>query len=474
MDDVKQLLSSAKKLIDEIKGGIKTTLADPVIISWLASGRLDTLTDVCRILGVTKDIVAPSKELKPLAANIHTRLAALENDVGGLIAELSIKVANPDKLLRDAQAALDKCQQLSQQQMQIFLNHRATLQNADQTIRKNLTLEAMLKVASLSCPSKTAFALGSKVVAIAVEDKALPSPGAKLNELEMLAGNLGRRLQQLDLPEDLPQLASAALGHIIQSVKAIIERVGDYATDKSKQMSDLSRNILLVQEKCNSLKTLPVKDMLNGIKQEAVVLAEVVCAAEKYATVINSSSLAAKILDEARAINVAFQGGLIPEFSAAIHNPASPLAATTFAASQAHSFFQGSAGWTRMVRFIFRAIFGHRMVTETSLAVLTTMMIEKASLTADTNPANDDTFQNLLEEALEPYSQPFPYNDLARFLIHSLQTYAVLLENHLGTMLVDCTPEPGTLEKTNLLESSLQPLGKLIAKMEIRSENLQD
>ena len=476
MQKVKEIVGRCRTSLLQHKQSRMNAINNPTVVDWLRLNNPD-LPTVARQFGVTADLEAPRKKFNELAGAIQRRLDVLDNDLGSLTADLSLKSTDPGKMLGIAEQIEKRCVDLTSQ-VDLLLSIEKTFCDADTTLRQNLKLGNLINAVPAMTGGSANFDLGLKVLQCSAGEESIKGDQPVLRDFLLKANNLVAKLQRVEFPDQLPPAAQAVILEQITRVIEAIRLIGNYVDYVDSKLADLTPAVQQLEQSLKALKKEQIAVVFSALPELSQQCGTIVTAFQKYAKILTAVERLEILLEEIKLFSISIKGDFLEDlFRETSTN--GPLHPSSIAKRYTRQYFAGISGLFRICRFLFAALLGQRMLTEHLLENLLESALAQVPRNASDPKLKKAIIEEISQKLLADFAKPFPYEELSQLTRKILTDYFSAIEATFKKREISFPNETGELTFTadDLgKQQNTTPLtfAKLVSRIEVRAENLQE
>lgn len=474
MENTKNCVTQIKIQLQEISSDIQQILGDSSFRHW-EKVNLEKHHSILEWFGInTKRILQTQQKLKREIVSPAKEIAKIENNVGHLAIDLEsgniedIKAKQQYEIIQNetnnnAKAVKNLLQEL------IFL------QDAANTIRRNLNLDSLIPLAQEITVGKKAkyFSIGLSYLLMLEEKPAKDS--INLHHLLEETAQLEAKFTRLQFPE-LPNLAETILANHVNTCLSTASFITQYLEKSTHSGSTHIKGIEKFSQHLASYATQPLSVILKSIPGLVEKLRDVICELQHYSTIIEEIESVNQLVQSMDTLYVALKYDYFEHLSQQTSQPGSSLAPHVTASQTALEFFRGFRGIMRNFRLLFGGPDRGGEKPDTYLRNLLVTTIKNCSHyygSAKTDIANITSF---IDYHLTDCPKPFPYDDFFKVIKKTIAVYGENVERDLYHYKIYSSASQyrdENLQGDDSTNKTQTTIGRVLGKIDLLSKELQ-
>lgn len=468
--EAKAVISKAKATLRNQRKETLTIPVDPRITQWKKTN-FDQFAEILSFFGLPDSIETARDRHAAKALAILRHIDKCENELGALDLDIRRHSITPAKAAADARKIVQECS-VFQEMVQEWRGHIKLLVEADRALRKNLSIAGLLPFTKNLKKINVQLVEAGYDFYHMVKDNGCKSRGPNLQDYQNQAVALEKKLKSIDL-NGFSGLPQAILEHQIQVALAAIDQVKEFIEGFQKNLPGEFASIDKLEQDLTALRTQPANDILKKIADLTQALARNMIDLRHRAKTLKRLRLLPVVIQEVKALHNAMQASIIPQMRQALITQGSPINPYSLAAEKTADFFMGLKGFVRAVKLLFNSIGGQRVIKSEDLQARIVDVLNTCEVYYGNTKMDITKLKNFIDDKLSDFERPFPYEGLFQTMKESIMAYGSLFEKALYN--IDVPLEYGASEDSEGLDANEQgmKLGRLIAKLEVRTANLE-
>ncbi len=462
-----QLIARTKETLQAYRKEIYTLPADPKVTQW-RSTNFERQADLIASVGLDTTLSDARDHHPDEAKDLLNHIEKCENELGALQIDIRRKTASPEQTQKKVELIIRNCSSFKQL-LQTWHQHIKALMEADKTLRRNLSLAGLLPLARESKKTHSALVDEGFRFYRTVKDQG-KSNKASFNAYLLYATNLEKQLKDIDI-EPFPGLTGAIIDHQILVGLRATDQVKQYIEGFCQHLPGEFGSIEKILKELAKLKAAPANDVLKQLPTLARDLAQSLIGLRHKVSGSQPLKMIPIILQEVRALRETILDKVIVRFRQRLSEPDSILNPSRLAAEKTADFFMGFSGFVRAVKLLFSSIGGHQALKSEDVHRKIIDVINSCEVYYGDTPADVQRLQIFLDDKLAAYERPFPYKGLFKIMKAALVEHGGRLEKYVHSMEVDGVSTIADDDDKSLGVQKIT-LGRLVAKLEVRTANL--
>jgi len=424
---------------------------------------------IMALLGLP-DTMAEARDQQPVKARkILAHIEKCENELGALDIDIRHKTIQPFKAVSQAQKIVQECA-VYQKTVKNWRAQITLLTEADTTLREQLSVNGLLPLTR---------ELGRRTAAMVdegynfyrmVKDESGQSDTPTLHDYHAQAIDLEKRIRHIDL-NGLSGLARAIVEHNLQVAMSATDQLKEFIESFLKNLPGEITVVDKVQQELIDLRETPAPTILARIEAIAASLSRNLIGLRNKAQSLKQIQFLPIVLEETRSLHYTMKNTIIPELKRQISMPGSPVNPNTIAAEKTTDFFMGLKGFVRAIKLLFSAAEGQKSLKAENLHQILIDLLNTCNTYYGNSKTDVARLHKFIDAKLCDFEQPFPYESLYLVAKGAISAYGSRLEKLLFCFEItdfstdDKNEKPSQAHKTTV--------GRLIAKLEVRTANLE-
>jgi hypothetical protein len=470
MEKPLQVINQAKAYLNSYKQNILRKYRDKQLTQW-DTANLEKYSDEIKLFGLPEGVEKARDQHRKLSVTILKQIEKIENELGAIALDIDRNSISPEKALFLAERTALESADLDES-LKEWSNYAQCLLEADRLLREKLTVSALFPLAcSLAHKGRREMVEEGYAFYLAIT---LEKPAA--GDLTTLQGyfsqavQLEKTLLDIDLGS-LTGLPAAIINQQIKTAAAAADRLKLFIEEFRKNLPGECQSIADLQKQLTELHSAEVSTCLEKIELLTARFSKNLISLRHKRRSYKQYDYLPFILQEVEKFHAGMISRIIPELKEKLAKPGSPINPATVATDLAAEYFMGLKGFIRAIKHLFGSLGGRQTVRLGDLQ----QIIFKVLTTCETYYGDSDSeigkLQNFLDEHLEVYSRPFPYEALLQLLKKAIYLYGSRVEKYLLGCKIESSP-PVDEEGTVSTSGQGGTLGRLLSKVEIRTANL--
>ncbi|MGV1098288.1 hypothetical protein ACUUL3_02630 [Thiovibrio sp. JS02] len=465
---VEEMIDKAKARLAAQRNEAFTLPTDPRVTQWKKFNftRYEYLLSFFKL----SSMLAEARDQHPAATqNVLRYIEKCENELGALEIDIHRRTVRPGSALAKAQRIIEGCAEYKDT-LDSWRGHLNRLLIADKTIRENLFLAALLPIARELSKKNAELVEDGFIFYSMVKDDEQANGHKTLHELKAQAIDLEKRIRTVDLG-GLSGLARTIVDHQLQVVLRTTDQVKSFIEYFLQNLPGEILSVDRIQQELTGLKQAPAPAILEKLDALIPTLARNLIDLRHKAKTLKQIRLLPLILDEIKNLQLSLKTTILPELQRRIKETGSSVNPNSLAAEKTAEFFMGLKGFVRAVKLLFSSLGGQKVVKVDDLHKKIVDILTSCEVYYGSEREELGRLQNFIDAKLSDFDRPFPYEGIYQIVKESIAAYGTRLEKLLFSFEVtDYTNEDAEESAAHTEKSTL---GRLIAKLEVRSANLE-
>lgn len=392
-----------------------------------------------------------------------------ENELGALDIDVRRKTIHPLKAVSQAQQVIQECT-TCQSAAQKWRDQVTLLIEADKNLREHLSVRGLIPFAKeLGKRTSVMVDEGYNFYRM-VKDESGQSDTPSLHDYRAQAIDLEKRIRHIDL-NGLAGLARAIVDHNLQVAMAATDQLKEFIDFFLKNPPGEIAVVDKVQQELSAIREMPAPEILAKIEPIVSSLSRNLVGLRNKAQSMKQIMFLPIVLDETRTLHYTIKNTILPEMKRLISEPGSPANPNTVAAEKTANFFMGMKGFVRAVKLLFSAAGGQKAIKPEDLHRILIDLLNNCDTYYGNTKADVARLHKFIDSKLCDFEKPFPYDGLFLIAKEAIGAYGASLEKLFFSFETtdfstdDKDEKPSKAHKTTV--------GRLIAKLEVRTANLE-
>ncbi|MDG4476113.1 hypothetical protein [Thiovibrio frasassiensis] len=462
------VINQAKATLAAQKKETLTLSADPRVTQW-HDFNCNSYLQIMEALGLPNTMAEARDQHPEKATRILKHIEQCENELGSLSIDIRRKTIQPFKAVSQAQTIVTECANY-QNTVKNWREQITLLIEADKTLRAHLSLAGLLPLTKeLNSRTAPMVTEGYDFYRM-VKDKNDKSDTPSLHSYHLQAIDLEKRIRHIDL-NSLPGLARTIVDHNLQTAIAATDQLKEFIEFFLKNLPGECKAIDTLQQELIDLREKPARAILERIEPITASLAKNLIGLRNKAQSLKQIQFLPIVLEETRTLHYTIKNTILPEMKRRISEPGSPVNPNTVAAEKTADFFMGMKGFVRAIKLLFSAAGGQKTVKSEDLHHILIDLLNTCDIYYGNTKADISRLHNFIEAKLSDFERPFPYEGLFLAAKETISTYGSRVEKMLYSFETTDFSTDDTDEKPS--QAHKTTVGRLIAKLEVRTANLE-
>ncbi len=424
---------------------------------------------LCAFLQVPP-MLAEARDQHPVEAkSLFLYMEKCENELGALEIDIRRRTIAPEKATAQVQAIIDGCAE-HKALYNSWLSHINKLLAADKAIRESLSLKALLPLAREQHKRNSELVEDGYSFYCLVKEEHQEDGNPTLLELKALASELEKKIRAIDLG-GFTGLARAIIDHQLRVMLRATDQIKSFVEYFQQNPPGEILSVDKIEQELTALKGSPAPQILERLAQLIPTLARNLVDLRHKAKTLNLVRLLPLILNEVSNLQLSLKATILPEIRRRIEEPGSAVNPNTLAAEKTTEFFMGLKGFVRALKLLFCSLGGQRAIKASDLHRQLVEILAGCTIYYGNSQTEIFKLQSYIESKLSGIERPFPYDGLYALAKETLAAYGGRLEKLLFSFEVDdYTSDESEQSESRAVKTTM---GRLIAKLEVRSANLE-
>lgn len=426
LEQTKNILEAIRLDLKREKESVVAILKDPKVAAWQAIDLTKNQAVLAQI-GIDPAAIGTTlAEYPKQARKIGKQIADWGNEVSNQLADL-IAHPEPKTALPAARRLEEKCRGITAMK-EALLAHSSQLIRADQILRQQLNLKAMLAIAKLLPTSKKdLFEGGLATFSLLIGDAGQKDGSQTLAEMMQEPAQLEVRFQRLDITK-LPRIVEEILFHHVDEAVHAAQEISVFLDTINGHLSREAKTVAVIEQNLNALLPLSTAALFNGIVEQAALLANLVVSLYHKRKVKDSLATVNEALEFLNSFHLLLKNKLIASLQREVEAPGSALNPITIASKMTRSFFMGAKGILRSLKLMMNSLTGQGAINEAELQLTLEKGIANCKYFYGKTHGDLKKIKLYIDNLVGHYSKPFPYNDLVKLTKTALSSYGEEVE----------------------------------------------
>ncbi|MFH7320463.1 hypothetical protein ACHHRT_07580 [Desulfurivibrio sp. D14AmB] len=469
MEYFKVELEQLEQLLQQIRVAVEPLAGDERLRQWWKVN-FDKHGDLLVEYGLKSNLKKSRDLVRATIETILQELAKLENEYGDLAIDIrrgAIQVAAAQVRLQTIKNQAD----LLAPELLRLQEHCRPLLEADTLVRRLPTLAGLLPGAKRGTPKNApSLEQGLRFFLFATKE-ATDQQATSLAGIFARAAELERQLRAIEFTE-LPPMAVTLLEGLRQVGVRAADRLKNYIEDFQHHPPSEIRALQDFRQQLAQSRRREIGAIIDQLPQLSVRYGNLLLDLSLRARALRHNELMPALLDKLQLLHKSLGQALPAELQRQITTGGSPLNPEWLAAEQATVFFTGLRGVMLTFKLLFQTLTGNKSVNANELQRLTVGALTTLPYHGGGNELERTKIMLVLNEMLEEYDRPFPYELLLTHLQKVVKIHGGRLERAiLGHSIRD--QGSGSHEPDQKAARPDTTLARLIDKLETWSERFE-
>lgn len=288
--------------------------------------------------------------------------------------------------------------------------------------------------------------------------------GPSLSRCQARAAKLEQKFKAIET-KGLPGLAAAVLEHQVYVAVKGADQVKAYIEDFHQYPPGELEKIATVIQQTEKLREAELAAVIQNLPEVTLAVGNALSALYNRAKALRQMELLPVFLKHLDLLYATISGPLREEIKHQILKNDSPLNPATVAAEKVPDFFLGVQGFVRTLKLLFQSLTGQKSISTVELQDKAVAVLNSCHTYYGTTESDLTKLKNFLENQLDAYNQPFPYDALFQFMKNLIDTYGTRLEQYVNNYkLVEFMVMEDRSDKNEA--KGKMTVGRLVAKIE--------
>ena len=475
MENPKNCVTQIKIQLQEISSDIQQVLGDSSFRHW-EKVNLEKHHSILETFGISKKrILQTQQKIKREIVRPSKKIAKLENNVGHLAIDLESGVIEEIKAKQQCEIIQNETNN-NAKAVKNLRQELIFLQDAANTIRRNLTIDRLIPMAQeITVGKKTKyFLIGLSYLSMLEEKPANDS--INLHRLLEETAELEAKFTRLQFPE-LPNLAETILANHINTCLSMASLITQYLEKSTHSGSTHFKGIEKFSQHLASCATQPLSDILKSIPDLVEKLRDVICDLQHYSTIIEEIESVNQLVQSMDTLYVALKYDYFEHVSKQTSQPGSSLAPHVTASQTTLEFFRGFRGVVRNFRLLFGGPDRGEEKPDTYLRNLLVTTIKTCPHYYGSEKTDVAKITSFIDYQLTDCPKPFPYDDFFKVIKKTIAVYGENVERDLYHYKIYSSASQYRDENLPVEDSTNKnqtTLGRVLGKIDLLSKELKN
>lgn len=429
MENPKNCVTQIKTKLQQISSDIQQIRGDSSFRHW-GKVDLEKHRPILKTFGIDiKRIQQSQQKLKREIDLPAKEIAKLENNIG----HLAIDVQSGDIEAINAKQQCEIIQRDTNNNAKIVANLQHDLiflQDAANTVRKNLTLDRLILMAEEITVGKKAKHLAIGLSYLAMLEEKSTNDNINIHLLIEEAAQIEAKLARLQFPE-LPALAETILANHVNTCLSVAPLISQYLNKSILSGSANLKNIEKFTQHLASVATQTLSDILNSIPDLVEKLRDLICDLQRYSIVIERIEMINQLVQSLSTFYTALKYDYFQYISQLTSQTGTSLSPHVTASQATLEYFGGFKGIVRNFRLILGKPYRNEEKPDTSLNKLLLTTIKTCSNYFGSEKTDIAKITSFIDSQLEDCPKPFPYDDFFKIIKKTIAIYGENVERDL-------------------------------------------
>lgn len=459
VNHISELLATTRRVVEPLA-------TDPQLSQW-RQVNFDKVGEQLRFYGLNDDYKQARDQYTDGIKTVLRELEKLDNELGDLAIDVRRRAIKPEAGKLQAARLQRECEAL-EHPLRELEGHCRLLLEGQENLRRLFSLPGLLPLTKQSTKiNPESLDQGLRFFHI-VTGAGNGGKAPTLSQCAARAAQLEGMLKEIELA-GLPAMAARLLQNLIftalkaaDQIKVYVEDFLEYQPQEIKLLQDFIQQL----EEMRSLDLPLLLERLPGlIGKLSGILTDLAYRGKS----LRQLELLPVFLKNIKLFNDTIKTGLLSELRQRIATAGSPLNPTTLADDQAADFFLGLKGMVLTVKMMFQSLAGQKTITIHELQEKTVAILVGCPGHAGKSEAELTKIRLFIDQHLDVYGKPFPYEQLLQFMKRAIATYGDRVEQFIMDYEV---PEPVVDQEAGRDKpAKAMPMSRLAGKLEIWSEH---
>ncbi len=404
-----------------------------------------------------------------LAYKALQRLALSANELNNLESDMKLGPLAPDVALAAAQKIEEQCQELKPD-IDTLASFHKTLVESSKTLKENLNFLTFLPQARLQAAgkNKSLFETGYSIYLTITDDEEVEHDENVTNMFRYFAraAKLHDTIAQTEVPP-LPAMVTSFVDQQIkvcldgcEQVKYFITFVGDYFKTEFETIKSF-------QSRLDNLKEQSLTEVLLEIPSQTNAASKCIQGFSHKKFLLEEIQKANQLLSSIETFHDTLTNSFFPYLVTQVDKKNGLLNPATLARARSKKYFTGFKGLWRFILMLLFSFGANTLISHEELEEKIEEAIRRCSFYFKQTNEENVLINQFTDDFFSEYKQPFPHDELVAITKKCIVTYATILEK----VFIKYKSKQAIIDEDQP-QASLA-LGRLGAKIEIRTENLE-
>jgi len=466
--EAEQTINAARATLSAQKKEILDLSADQRILQW-KNFNFDRHADLLEFLKLPSRLGEARDQHPGEAKNICLAIEKCENELGAIEIDIRRKTTKPHIAVAQAKKTVEHCS-IYKGMVETWRGHVTALLTADKVVRDTLSVAALLPLVKEMSRKNADFVADGYVFFCMIKGAGPTAGNPSMHDFIAQAVDLEKRIKTIDL-NGLTGIAQAIVEHHLHVVLAATDQIKSFIEHFLKNLPGEILFVEKAQQELSNLSKTSAPVILEKLEPIAGQLARNLIDLRHKSKTMKQINLLPIILEEIRRLHFSLKSTIIPEVKRCVLDPASPINPSRVASEKTADFFMGMKGFMRAMKLLFGSMGGQKAIRSEDLHKLLVEILNSCEIYYGNTPAEVKKLQNFLEAKLHAFERPFPYEGIYQTAKEAIAAYGSRVEKFLFGFEVSDLTDDETETAGSLTKKT--SLGRLIAKLEVRTANLE-
>lgn len=464
MDAAKEILAGVRGHLGAHKTDIENLLNNEAASQWKKIN-FETHASTLKFFGLsTKKLKEATFNYPKSAKEILTQIAKIENEIGRIETDIRLQSITPEKAELQAKTIENGLEPINQS-MNTLIDYGNTLILGNQTLHDQLSFHGIFELAKNKTKNPKTFEAGFDFYNFVRAENTTNDDAISIYKILAEATRQGKLLEKIDLTAFAGAIPVIINNQIVIALK-VVEHIKNFINDFKKNPPRGFVPTDECREKIISLKQADIKQILDNTAEVVKTMVKSITELGHRSHNMELFEKASVILEEINLFQRTIKNDLLEDIDTQIQSTTSPLSPSALAIEKSEEYFTGLAGLVRSVKLMLSS---HKISKE-ELQQKLIDAIQTCDIFYGDKESNARFLKNFINNYIEPYDKPFPYDGLFELFKKSLNTYGINMHKYVAhyklkkQTLAEVAPEAASAAPT---------LSKLIEKVKEQAKTLK-
>lgn len=464
MDAANKILSRIKDQLGTHKTDIENLLKNDTASQW-KSINFETHAAALNFFDLSPaDIKKATHTYPETAKEIRSQIAKIENELGRLETDMRLKSITPEKAESQAKAFENGLGPLNQS-MNTLMAYGDTLTQSNQKLHDQLSFYEIFELAKNKSKNPKTLEAGFNFYNFVRSEKTKNDDDKSISSLIAEATRQEKLLEKIDLT-GFSGVIPVIINHQIEIALKVVEHIKNFVNDFKKNPPRGFIPTDECREKIISLKQSDVKMIMENAAVLVKTLAKNMAELGHRSHNMELFERAFVVLEEINLFQRTIKNDLLEDIDTQIQSTTSPLSPAFLAVEKSEQYFTGLAGIVRSVKLMLSS---HK-ISRDELQKKLIDAIQTSDIFFGDKKANQKYLRNFINNYIESYAKPFPYDGLFELFKNSLNTYGINMHKYISNYKL----KKQTIDEVSPEAASSAPtLGKLMDKIKEQAKTIK-